>query len=91
MAILREKFGEHIVSRFGPVNWTPRSGDITFHDFFLWVFVKSKVYIENLATIESLETNITRVISKIPIEMHEHVIDDVRMDHVSHSYGQNLK
>lgn len=60
MALLRERFGEQLISRFGPVNWPARSCDITPLDFFLWGCVKSKVYIDKPATIEALEANITR-------------------------------
>ena len=34
MALLREQFGEQLISRVGPVNWPPRSCDITALDFF---------------------------------------------------------
>ena len=29
MDLLRGEFGEHFISRSGPVNWPPRSGDLT--------------------------------------------------------------
>jgi len=47
MALLRERFGEQFISRLGPVNWPPISYDITPLDFFLWGYVKSKVYMDN--------------------------------------------
>ena len=34
MDLLREHFGEQIISRNGPVDWPPRSSDITPLDFF---------------------------------------------------------
>ena len=34
-------------SSFGPVNWPPRSCDITPLDFFLWGYVKSEVMLAN--------------------------------------------
>jgi len=95
MALLRERFGEQLISRLGPVNWPPRSCDITPLDFFLWDYVKSKVYMDKPAMIEALEANITRVIGQIPLEMLERVIENwnFRMDHVimNRSYGQHLK
>ena len=60
--LLREHFGEQIISHFGPVDWPPRSCDITPLNFFLWGYVKSKVYADNPASIQALEQNITRVI-----------------------------
>ena len=93
MAILREQLGEQLISRFGPVNWPCRSCDITPVDFFLWDYVKSKVYMDKPATIEELEANITRVIGQISLEMLERVIENwnFRKDHVSRSHGQHLK
>ena len=35
--LLQEKFGESIISRNGPVNWPPRSCDLTPLDFFYGV------------------------------------------------------
>ncbi|GFV94898.1 putative transposable element [Trichonephila clavipes] len=34
--LLKDKFGECLISRFGPVNWPPRSCDLTPLDYFLW-------------------------------------------------------
>lgn len=93
MALLREHFGDQLISRFGPVNWPPRSCDITPLDFFLWGYVKSKVYVDKPSTIADLESNITRVIRQIPCEMLGRVIQNwnLRMDHVNRSIGQHLK
>ena len=55
MDLLREHFGEQIISRFRPVDWPPRSCDITPLDFFLWGYVKYKVYADNSASIQALE------------------------------------
>ncbi|GFX05122.1 uncharacterized protein TNCV_4460671 [Trichonephila clavipes] len=41
--ILKDTFGDHLISRFGPVNWPPRSCDLTPLDYFLWGYVKSLV------------------------------------------------
>ena len=34
--LLKETFDERIISRNGPVNWPPRSCDLTPLDYFLW-------------------------------------------------------
>ncbi|KZC12021.1 hypothetical protein WN55_04042 [Dufourea novaeangliae] len=49
MALLHETFPGRVVSRSGDQNWPPRSYDLTPLDFFLWGFLKSKVYV-NRAT-----------------------------------------
>ncbi|GFX74422.1 DUF4817 domain-containing protein [Trichonephila clavipes] len=42
--LLKDTFGDHLISRFGPVNWPPRSCGLTPLDYFLWGYVKSLVY-----------------------------------------------
>lgn len=44
MDLLRNRFGEHLISSFGPVNWPPRSCDITPLEYFLWGYTKSLVF-----------------------------------------------
>ncbi|GFX04816.1 putative transposable element [Trichonephila clavipes] len=41
---LKDTFGDRLISRFGLVNWPPRSCDLTPLDYFLWSYVKSLVY-----------------------------------------------
>ncbi|GFX50112.1 uncharacterized protein TNCV_772751 [Trichonephila clavipes] len=36
----KDTFGDRLISRFGPVNWPPRSCDLTPLDYFLWGYVK---------------------------------------------------
>ncbi|GFU84287.1 putative DD41D transposase [Trichonephila clavipes] len=38
--LLKDTLGDRLISRFGPVNWPPRSCDLTPLDFFLWGYVK---------------------------------------------------
>ncbi|GFV29267.1 hypothetical protein TNCV_4602991 [Trichonephila clavipes] len=40
----QDAFGDRLILRFGPVNWPPRSCDLTPLDYFLWGYVKSLVY-----------------------------------------------
>ncbi|GFV26849.1 uncharacterized protein TNCV_3455201 [Trichonephila clavipes] len=39
--LLKDTFGDRLISRFGPVNWPPRSCDLSPLDYFLWGYVKS--------------------------------------------------
>ncbi|GFT40606.1 uncharacterized protein TNCV_3007821 [Trichonephila clavipes] len=41
--LLKDTFGDRLISRFGPVNWPPSSCDLTPLDYFLWGYVKSLV------------------------------------------------
>ncbi|GFV28891.1 putative transposable element [Trichonephila clavipes] len=34
--LLKDTLGDCLISRFGPVNWPPRSSDLTPLDYFLW-------------------------------------------------------
>ena len=51
MDLLRGEFAEHFISRSGPVNWQPRSCDLTPLDYFLWGYVKSHVYTDKPGSI----------------------------------------
>ena len=55
MNLLREHCGEQLITRFGPLDWPPRSCDITPLDFLLWRYVKPKVYANNPASIQASE------------------------------------
>ncbi|GFW24836.1 uncharacterized protein TNCV_1961011 [Trichonephila clavipes] len=69
--LLKDTFGDCLISRFGPVNWPPRSCDLTPLDYFLWGYVKSSVYADKQQTLDHLEDNIRRVIADIRPQMLE--------------------
>ena len=56
---LREKFGENFVSRNGAIPWPARSPDLTPCDFFLWGYVRSKVF--NHVRVQNMEDMIGRI------------------------------
>ncbi|GFV77669.1 uncharacterized protein TNCV_616891 [Trichonephila clavipes] len=60
----KDTFGDHLISRFGPVNWPPTSCDLTPLDYFLWGYVKSLVYADKPQTLDHLigKTMIRRVL-----------------------------
>ncbi|GFV39750.1 DDE_3 domain-containing protein [Trichonephila clavipes] len=66
--LLKDTFGDRLISRFGPVNWPPRSCDLTPLDYFLLGYVKSLVYADKPQTLDHLEDNIRRV---LPIYGHK--------------------
>ncbi|GFV50565.1 transposable element Tc3 transposase [Trichonephila clavipes] len=69
--LLKDTFGDRLISRFGPVNWPPRSCDLTPLDYFLWGYVKSLVCVDKPQTLDHLEDNIRRVIADIRPQMLE--------------------
>ncbi|GFU84133.1 zinc finger protein 112 [Trichonephila clavipes] len=85
--LLKDTFGDRLISRFGPVNWPPRSCDLTPLDYFLWGYVKSLVYADKLQTLDHLEDNIRRVIADIQPQMLEKVIENwtSRLDYIRDS------
>ncbi|KDR20424.1 hypothetical protein L798_04960 [Zootermopsis nevadensis] len=62
MNCLRAMFSGHIISRFGDVAWPPRSPDLTAAGYFLWVYLKSRVYVNKPRTIMELKQCITEEI-----------------------------
>ncbi|GFT97528.1 hypothetical protein TNCV_386961 [Trichonephila clavipes] len=90
--LLKDTFGDRLISRFGPVNWPPRSCDLTPLDYFLWGFVKSLVYADKPQTLDHLEENIRRVIADIRPQMLEKVIGNwtSRLDYIRASRGSHM-
>ena len=90
--LLKTKFGDKILSRNGPVNWPPRSCDLTPLDYFLWGYTKSKVYAEKPATINDLETNIMRTMEEISPAILEKVFQNwtSRIQFVKKSRGGHM-
>ncbi|GFX51336.1 putative DD41D transposase [Trichonephila clavipes] len=90
--LLKDTFGDRLISRFGPVNWPPRSCDLTPLDYFLWGYVKSWVYADNPQTLDHLEDNIRRVIAYIRPQILEKVIENwtSRLDYIRASRGSPM-
>ncbi|GFY21699.1 transposable element Tc3 transposase [Trichonephila clavipes] len=90
--LLKDTLGDRLISRFGPVNWPPRSCDLTPLDYFLWGYVKSLVYADKPQTLDHLEDNIRRVIADIRPQMLEKVIENwtSRLDCIRASRGSHM-
>ncbi|GFW21487.1 uncharacterized protein TNCV_1533101 [Trichonephila clavipes] len=90
--LLKDTFGDRLISRFGPVNWHPRSCDLTPLDYFLWGYVKSLVYADKPQTLDHLEDNIHRLIADIRPHMLEKVIKNwtSRLDYIRASRGSPM-
>ena len=56
---LKSKFGDRFIDM---ANWPPRSPDLNPCDFFLWGYLKSKVYNPKPQNLSQLKENITREI-----------------------------
>lgn len=66
------------IGRRGPMEWPARSPDLTPLDFFLWGYVKSKVYVTKPQTIEELKTRIRQVCSSITADTFQNVRNEFR-------------
>ncbi|GFS85935.1 transposable element Tc3 transposase [Trichonephila clavipes] len=90
--LLKDTFGDRLISRFGPVNWPPRSCDLTPLDYFLWGYVKSLVYADKPQTLDHLEDNIRNVIADIRPQILEKVIENwtSRLDYIRASRGSPI-
>ncbi|GFV59198.1 transposable element Tc3 transposase [Trichonephila clavipes] len=90
--LLKDTFGDRLISRFGPGNWPPRSCDLTPLDYFLWGYVNSLVYADKPQTLDHLEDNIRRVIADIRPQMLEKVIENwtSRLDYIRACRGSPM-
>lgn len=92
MALLRDFFPEKLISRFGDIPWPPRSPDLTPMDFFLWGYLKNKVYESEPATISALKENIVREVNAISTSLLQRVArnTEARFQECVRRDGQHL-
>jgi len=72
MTLLRLKFRGRILSQNDDVNWSAKSYDLISLDYFLWDYVKGKVYANN-PRINELKDKIRCVIGKIEPQINKNV------------------
>ena len=68
MQLLRERFNGRIISRYGDINKPSRSPDLTSPDFFLWVYLKEKIFVDKPQFLIEVKENITREIRPETLE-----------------------
>ena len=90
---LTRKLGNQWISKRGPTNWPARSPDLTPLDFFLWGYVKDKVYAVRIHSLQHLRTRITRAIRSIDTATLSRVWKNVetRMDCVVRQQGKHIE
>lgn len=72
------EFSEKWIGRGGPVQWPPRSPDLTKMDFFLWGYIKWVVYKTPPTTPEDMKARIRSAFRGISEDMLERVETDFR-------------
>lgn len=91
IAWLTGKFSEdRLISRNSTFNWPPYSPDLNPCDFYLWGYLKSRVYSDPYPrTVEQLKLNIIRECRKIPQDTIRSVIENfsARTRHVLSKKG----
>ncbi|GFW90729.1 DDE_3 domain-containing protein [Trichonephila clavipes] len=77
--LFKDTFGDRLILCFGPVNWPPRSCDLTPLDYFLWGYIKSLVYADKPQTLDHPQ-------------MLEKVIENwtTRLDYIRASRGSHM-
>ena len=72
VAVVREMFGT-VISRFGDIAWPARSPDLTVPDFFLWGFLKDRVFRRRIMTIQELKQAIVDEVAAIDEDLRRRV------------------
>lgn len=71
---LDRTFHHRWIGRRGTIEWPARSPDLTPLDFFLWGYLKSKVYFNRPNSLQELAERITEEINRIPPQVISNVI-----------------
>ena len=88
-----DRFPNRWIGRSGPVQWPPRSPDLTKMDFFFWGYVKEKVYQVAPTTRENMQLKIREVFQTITPDMLEKVSDSFlkRIDACARNLGGHIE
>ena len=92
MSVLREIFPQHVISRGCDVLWPARSLDLSACDYFLWGYLKSRVFIAKPRTTAELKQSIKEEIAAIPEQMTRRVMENlgVRLKQCLKNGGRHL-
>jgi hypothetical protein len=74
---LDERFPGRWIGRGGPINWPPRSPDLTPMDFFVWGYIKVIVYSEEVESLPDLRRRTTAAIAAVPVDVLSRVWGEV--------------
>ena len=76
-SFLDDHFPSAWIGRRGWMEWPARSPDLTPPDFFLWGFVKDKVYSRSPQTLKQLRTFIEEAITSVSVDLCQKVCRSV--------------
>ena len=85
-------FPGKLISHRGDVVWPPRSPDLLPCDFFLWGYLKGKVYVDKPRDIPQLQNAIEREMRAIPRQMCDQVMTNFsqRLNECVQNNGRHL-
>ena len=86
-------FPNRWIGRDGPTPWPPRSRGITCLDFFLWGYVKDKVFSTPVSDITNLKARITDAFATITEDMLENTWREIdyRLDVLRATKGAHVE
>ena len=90
---LKSNFNNRVISRKTDFEWAPHSPDLSPPDFFLWGYLKDRVYKTNPRTIGELKSNIQTEIEAIDEETCRAVMSNFirRMEMCQQQEGGHLE
>ena len=85
-------FNDRWIGRFGPIEWPARSCDLTVADFFLWGYLKDRVYRTPVNSTDELKRRIREEFERIPQWMIERAARSVqdRLEMVVQNNGGHI-
>ena len=86
-------FPNRWIGRDGPTPWLPRSPDIIPLDFFLWGYVKDKVFLTPVPDITNLKEGITDALATITEDMLDNTWREIdyRLDILRATKGAHVE
>ena len=85
---LKTVFGDNLISRRSFYPWPARSPDLNPCDYFLWGYLKGKVFRSNPQTIEELKNNISTEMAAITSDLLGRSVDSL-FDRLLLALGEN--
>ena len=76
IALLQRVFDSRVISAGTESIWPANSPDLTPLDYWLWPYIKARVYCPPPASLAVLRHRITQVIAAIPLEMVKNAIEN---------------
>jgi len=76
--MMTNTFPGRLISRFGDVPWPPRSPDLSLCDFFLWGYVKGRVYTHKARHLNELKDAIWQEVLTIDHQLLAQAMDDFK-------------